>query len=141
MYTSMAKPSHWGLRTQPNLQDEDVIRDLLRQLLVALDMLHSANITHRDVKPENLLVQQRDGDDGRPASLHLRLIDMGSAVDAFSTQRLYGPTGPSSQEQTMEYAPPEALLGRYSMAVPMVHVLPATALAAPVRQASIAEHV
>ncbi|KAI8570732.1 hypothetical protein RHMOL_Rhmol01G0059100 [Rhododendron molle] len=39
-----------------------------------------------------------------------RLIDFGSAVDAFSMQNLY-PNGPSSAEQTFSYMPPEALFG------------------------------
>lgn len=65
----------------------------------------------RDVKPENLLLQPGAGD-GQP-SLHVRLIDFGSAIDAHAVQTLYGIQGPSINEQTQEYAPPEALLGRY----------------------------
>ncbi|KAI8570730.1 hypothetical protein RHMOL_Rhmol01G0059100 [Rhododendron molle] len=42
--------------------------------------------------------------------IHVRLIDFGSAVDAFSMQNLY-PNGPSSAEQTFSYMPPEALFG------------------------------
>ena len=62
----------------------------------------------RDVKPENLLVRPRE-EDGK---LHLRLIDFGSAIDGHSLRSLYGPGGASEAEQTAEYAPPEALLGR-----------------------------
>ncbi len=43
---------------------------------------------------------------------HLRLIDLGSAVDAESFKRMYGAEGPSGREQTHEYAPPEMLLAR-----------------------------
>lgn len=46
------------------------------------------------------------------ASLQVRLIDFGSAIDEHSMRHLYGAEGPSVNEQTMEYAPPEALLGR-----------------------------
>lgn len=46
--------------------------------------------------------------------LHVRLIDFGSAVDAHSVRSLYGEEGPSAEEQTLEYAPPEALLGRWA---------------------------
>ena len=63
----------------------------------------------RDVKPENLLVRPREG-----GALHLRLIDFGSALDAHALRALYGPGGASEREQTAEYAPPEALLGRCS---------------------------
>lgn len=65
----------------------------------------------RDVKPENLLVRFTEGTGGTPEP-HVRLIDLGSAVDAFSGKELYGEKGPSSLEHTQEYAPPEALLGR-----------------------------
>ena len=39
------------------LQGEETLRGLLRQVLEALAALHAANVTHRDVKPENLLVR------------------------------------------------------------------------------------
>ena len=64
----------------------------------------------RDVKPENMLLQP-GGEEGTP-SVHLRLIDFGSAIDAHTVRQLYGTQGPSVNEQTQEYAPPEALLGR-----------------------------
>ena len=55
-------------------------------------------------------------DPGLGARFHLRLIDLGSAVDPVSARELFGPTGPSNEEHTLEYAPPEALLGRYCKA-------------------------
>ena len=55
--------------------------------------------------------------------LHVRLIDFGSALDAHSVSSLYGEQGPSTEEQTMEYAPPEVLLGR-SAACLLAHGLP-----------------
>ena len=63
---------------------------------------------HRDIKPDNMLIES----DASKGALHLRLIDFGSALDDFSIKHLYGSTGPSMQQQTMAYAPPEALLGR-----------------------------
>lgn len=63
------------------------------------------------MKPENLLV--RPGAlERQKRALHVRLIDFGSAIDAHSIRHLYGSHGPSVDEQTMEYAPPEAVLGR-----------------------------
>lgn len=68
----------------------------------------------RDVKPENMLVSLNESSvaGGRPEKFHLRLIDMGSAVDKESIMRMYGADGPSEREQTHKYAPPEALLGK-----------------------------
>ena len=52
------------------------------------------------------------GDGGVLAPVWLRLIDFGSAVDSYSLQHLYGSEGPTSDQLTLEYAPPEALFGR-----------------------------
>ncbi len=70
------------------------------------------------MKPENLLVRAAGRELGSASSgagggLHVRLIDFGSAIDAHSLRHLYGPGGPSDREQTPEYAPPEAVLGRW----------------------------
>ena len=70
---------------------------------------------YRDVKLENLLVRTEglpQDSAGSVQVLHVRLIDFGSALDPHSLRSLYGEGGPSAEEQTMEYAPPEALLGR-----------------------------
>jgi serine/threonine protein kinase len=39
---------------------EPTVRDIAEQLLGALGYLHGKNITHRDVKPDNILISQRD---------------------------------------------------------------------------------
>jgi len=90
------------------------------QVLLALAAVHQQNVTHRDVKPENLLVtfpgchaEEAARRGCRPESMHLRLIDFGSAVDGHSAFHLYGRGGPSEAEQTAEYAPPEAVFGRF----------------------------
>ncbi|KAK9917046.1 hypothetical protein WJX75_000279 [Coccomyxa subellipsoidea] len=106
----------WAMRTEPH--GEAMLRDILRQTLLALEILHTANVTHRDVKPENLLLQPGGGE-GKPG-VHLRLIDFGSAIDAHTVRQLYGTQGPSVNEQTQEYAPPEALLGRYWTGEPVL---------------------
>ena len=98
-------------------QGEESIRDLLQQLLLGLAALRVHNITHRDVKPGNALLRLAAAPDGGTGRMHLRLIDFGSAVDRYSVERLYG-EGPSSEEQTATYAPPEALLSRSPIVLP-----------------------
>lgn len=92
------------------------------------------------MKPENLLLQRINrksstaqggakltgpDDVSKPfavGDLHLRLIDFGSALDKHSVEQLYGSYGPSDDEQTAEYAPPEVLLARWSSSsIPLLH--------------------
>ncbi|CAD8070034.1 unnamed protein product [Paramecium sonneborni] len=47
---------------------EDTIKSIIKQLLIVLTYIHNKDITHRDIKPDNILV----GLDGR-----VRLIDFG----------------------------------------------------------------
>ncbi|MDL2356350.1 MAG: serine/threonine-protein kinase [Pseudomonadota bacterium] len=54
----------------PELVDEAWCRKILRQMLQALEMLYTANILHRDVSPDNIIVQP-NGD--------AVLLDFGSA--------------------------------------------------------------
>ena len=54
----------------PNMTDMDV-RYYTYQLLLALDECHSKGIIHRDIRPENLLIDHKRQD--------LFLIDFGSA--------------------------------------------------------------
>ena len=50
------------------------IAGIMKQILTALDFLHSKNIMHRDVKPENILID--------PKGLKVKLCDLGSAKKA-----------------------------------------------------------
>jgi hypothetical protein len=68
--------------------DESLLERLLERLLGALDVLHAANVYHRDISPDNILVQP----DGRPV-----LLDFGAArqVIADRTQSLTSILKPS----------------------------------------------
>lgn len=50
--------------------DEDTVKTMARQLLSALKYLHEKGITHRDVKPDNILIQNYD-------PLYVKLTDFG----------------------------------------------------------------
>ena len=75
-------------------------KTLLRELLSALALVHAEGVVHRDVKPENLLVDRR--------THSLRLIDFGSACEmgGWLKRGFRADRGPCS----VLYCPPEELL-------------------------------
>ncbi|KAK9459749.1 uncharacterized protein V1516DRAFT_677877 [Lipomyces oligophaga] len=87
------------IETRKNLTERQV-RYIIRQLVDALYYLESMGVYHRDIKDENILIDDR---------LTIKLIDFGSAVVIApnSTKpkftKFYG---------TMQYAPVEVLLSR-----------------------------
>lgn len=78
------------------------VAELLRQLMRALDAVHSEGVIHRDVKPANLLLDATGT--GRP---HLMLTDFGIAVPTDSPRM----TTTSVVLGTRGYLAPEQLAG------------------------------
>ncbi|KAI3760121.1 hypothetical protein L1987_50511 [Smallanthus sonchifolius] len=113
-------PSKWWRWLKTTEAGQEEMKSLIWQLLMALQSCHDRNITHRDIKPENMIVCFEDQDSGRclkgsPSEnetyiTKMRIIDFGSAMDEFTIKHLYGAAGPSRDEQTYEYMPPEAFL-------------------------------
>jgi tRNA A-37 threonylcarbamoyl transferase component Bud32 len=82
---------------------------LLRELGSALSAAHAAGVAHRDVKPENIMVQRFD--DGSEA---LRLIDFG--ISKVERVGLDGPLTSAMVAGTIRYMAPEQFEGKHSVA-------------------------
>mmetsp|Transcript_96216 Transcript_96216/g.206506 ORF Transcript_96216/g.206506 Transcript_96216/m.206506 type:complete len:364 (-) Transcript_96216:180-1271(-) len=95
------------LQRAGRFKSEQVLREVISQVLQALQALHEAGVAHRDVSLENLLV----ADDGS-----LRLIDFGQAI------MVHGPNGVREEALVPQsdmglpgkpnYRAPEVKLGR-----------------------------
>lgn len=77
--------------------DREIVRKMAFQLCTAVNFCHSKNIFHRDLKPQNILV------DGK---FNIKLGDFGLGRAASIPLRQY-----TSQIVTLWYRPPELLLG------------------------------
>lgn len=96
-----------------------LMREVLRQILESAARLAGMGIVHRDIKPSNVMcktdvdfvdILDLDLFDADVAKIECVIGDFSSAWDRFSDQNLYA-KGPSMDEQTQEYSPPEALIG------------------------------
>ncbi|KAI7864483.1 kinase-like domain-containing protein [Spinellus fusiger] len=76
---------------------EPEIRDIFRQVALAVKHLHHHKIVHRDIKDENVILDQQGG---------VRLIDFGSAAYLREGRRYETFVG------TLDYAAPEILRGQ-----------------------------
>ncbi|MFC4259482.1 protein kinase [Marinobacter lacisalsi] len=100
------------------------VRDLVRQIALGLRALHRLEMVHQDLKPENIMVDQRGT---------ARLIDLGS-VRIRGVEQIAGPWANGAWAGTASYAAPECLNGepgtpasdRYSLGVIAYEMLTGT---------------
>ncbi|KAI0212278.1 Cyclin-dependent-like kinase 5 [Lamellibrachia satsuma] len=87
--------------------DPDIVKSFLYQLLRGLAFCHSHNVLHRDLKPQNLLINK---------SGELKLADFGLARAFGIPVRCY-----SAEVVTLWYRPPDVLFGAklYSTSIDM----------------------
>ncbi len=76
----------------------ELLTSVLRELLVAIEHIHSRNIIHRDLKPENILIRKIE-------PLDLILADFGIASLSDATQHF------TTKSRTIKYGAPEAAAG------------------------------
>ncbi|XP_053624403.1 kalirin isoform X1 [Plodia interpunctella] len=89
----------------PAQYTQKLVANQTKQLLSALDWLHSNHIAHLDVRPENILVELGG------AQPQLKLVDLGSAAETESGAGQGREVLPPAPAQ-LEFAPPECVLGR-----------------------------
>ncbi|KAH7320586.1 kinase-like domain-containing protein [Stachybotrys elegans] len=71
------------LRDRPAL-DEGESQQVISQVLQGLSMMHDAGFAHRDIKPQNILIQ-RCPTSTSPGSWWIKLADFGISVDINKT--------------------------------------------------------
>lgn len=97
-------PAPFWERLRTTASGAAFLKHIFREILRSLSVLHeNLGITHRDLKPSNILV------DIHASPPTVKIADFSSAVDPTAARRLYGEAGPSRDEESRPYMPPEVL--------------------------------
>lgn len=109
----LVEPSTFWQKLRTTSAGAEVLKELIRQVLMGLAQVHRQGVTHRDLKPGNVLVNVHNRSAASSAA-RIKLADFGSAVNRFASKHLYGDKGPTHEEETWEYRPPEVRSTRRS---------------------------
>lgn len=98
------------MKSLDNVLSADVVRQLSWQLLKGIHACHACRILHRDIKPQNLLIDKQ----GEGGALRLKVADFGLA-------RAYSVPVPKYTHEvvTVWYRAPEILLGSALYSTPV----------------------
>lgn len=92
-YGSILQHLRTGLKNS-----EDEVRTIMAQLLLSLDLMHRNRIIHRDIKPDNILIMDKD-------DLKICISDLGLACRSDDQEEIQVKCG------TPGYVAPEVLQG------------------------------
>jgi serine/threonine protein kinase len=86
------------------------MKEIMRQILSALKVSHTARFMHRDVKPENIMVETSEKN---PEEFVLKLVDWGSSrkMDIYSDQNFTAEVVPLGYQASRVAFQHEKVLG------------------------------
>jgi len=99
------KSLHQVQKTEGPLPYERVLK-ILDQVAASLAEAHANGIVHRDMKPENVFIETRDGDD------HVKVLDFGIAKVVSDERQIPALTAVGQTLGTLEFMSPEQLRGQ-----------------------------
>ena len=67
---------------------EKDLRTLMAQLLLGLDFMHSMNIVHRDIKPDNILMASSE-----PGNYEIKIADFGLSLQLEADKKCFHKCG------------------------------------------------